>query len=297
MSNTTPTQNYNSQIDNYDKPIQVQGVKNIDESNIFKIYGKDTQDIADSSKNFFTDFSKGSYPDSRSVGNINNILYNSNDLKEISSNFLDNQLFINCVDNMLQLKNIDDQKYINFFKTNDISNYQDTHFDYLSNKISKFLSLGPEDYENCFSKIQTSDDFICNGGIISASIFFISNIFSFFSQKITIKDIPTDNINYVKLKRLYDIFLNNISAIMKKTIDISKYFEKKICKKVSTLTTLCDNTYQKLFPIKASVEYKLFDKTNLNISLLNKLNNSFIGQVVILICIVFILWKILNIFN
>ena len=61
---------------------------------------------------------------------------------------------------MLQEKNINDKDYINFFKSNDISEYKDQHFEYISNKINKFLSLGPEDYENCFSKIQVRNRLI-----------------------------------------------------------------------------------------------------------------------------------------
>lgn len=260
-------------------------------------YGKYEQTMADNSNDFFTDFANSSFPQSRNSSNINDSQYNQDDLSNYSSNFLDNSIFINCVNNMLQEKNINDKDYINFFKSNDISEYKDQHFEYISNKINKFLSLGPEDYENCFSKIQGSNDLICNGGIISASMFFMSNIFTFFGNKIKISSITPDNSNYLKLKRLFDIFTNNLNAIIKKTIDISSYFEKKICNKQSTLTTLSSSGYKKIFNPSATIEYKLFDKTNLNISLLSKLNNSFIGQIIILLSIVFILWKILNIFN
>ena len=255
--------------------------------------------MSDSSSQFFSDFGKSSYPDSRT--NLNQIQRDMSGLSKLSSDLLNNDVLMNCINNLLQTDGDDDSIYINFFKTNSIDKYTSDHFSYLSKKVSKFLSLGPEDYLNCLQKLPNQSSIkstICNGGIVSLSIYYIAQIFEFFGNAIDTKSIQPNTKEFQNFKQLYDIFLNNANSVVKKTIDISKYFEQKYCdNNLSTNTMVADMFYNKLFTSKANVEYKLFDKVNIKIGFLDELRKSFFGQVMILLVLFVISWKIISLFK
>mgnify|MGYP001423667462 CR=1 FL=1 len=255
--------------------------------------------MSDSSSQFFSDFGKSSYPDTRN--NMNQIQRDMSGLSKLSSDLLNNDILMNCINNLLQTDGDDDSIYINFFKTNSIDKYTSDHFSYLSKKVSKFLSLGPEDYLNCLQKLPSQSNIkstICNGGIISLSIYYIAQIFEFFGNAIDTKSIQPNTKEFKNFKQLYDIFLNNANSVVKKTIDVSKYFEQKYCNNnLSTNTMVADMFYNKLFTSKANVEYKLFDNVNIKIGFLDELRKSFFGQVMILLVLFVISWKIISLFK
>lgn len=265
------------------------------------LYGNSMLNKDDSEQEDFSEFSKMSHPDSRkNMDDINNLQNNEEKYGELATGFLNNKLFIECVNNLLKddTGETDDNQFINFFKEKKLSEYTSEHFSYISNKIGKFMSLEPESFKKCFTKIKNYKQVICNGGLISASLFFISNLITLFTTNIDIYKIKPKTEDYKNLISLHETFINNINKIFKKILDISKYYELKICGKISVLTDLAGKTYDIVLPTEATVEYKLFDKLNLsNIGFLNRLNNSFFGQVIILIFIAFILSKLINMFN
>jgi len=256
-----------------------------------------------------SEFYNFSNPTSRhNMNYINKLQYNGEDIYGDKANFDDNEtsdflnsyVFINCVNAIIKKDDDDDDKYINFFKTKKISEYKSEHFSYIKKKVDSFLKLGPSSYEKCFKKIKNYKKIVCSGGIILASMYFLSNIFTFFSTSIQVSKIKSGTEDYKNLKRLYDIFLNNLNAIVKKTIDISKYFENKLCNgETSSITTLADVTYDNLFQKtkNTKIEYKLFDKVDLQITFLDKLKNSFFGQIIIFLFIAYIFAKLINMLN
>lgn len=271
------------------------GDDNIDDGTI-----KYENNIADSSSQFFSDFAKSSYPDSRT--NMNNIQRDMTGLSKLSSELLNSDIMIDCINNILQTEKYNDSLYINFLKTNNIDAYKSEHFEYISEKVSKFLSLGPEDYATCLQKLPHNSGIkkiVCNGKIITLSIYYIGQVFEFFGNAIDTTSIKPNTKEYQNFKRLYDIFLNNTNSIVKKSIEISKYFEQKYCdNQLSTNTLIADMFYKKLLTSgKANVEYKLFDNVNIKIGFLDELRKSFFGQAMILICLFLILWKIIGLFN
>jgi len=250
-----------------------------------------------------SDFYNSSNPVSRhNMYNINKLQSSDGNIygDNKTADFLNSSVFIECVNAIIKKDDDDDDKFINFFKTNKISEYKSEHFSYIKNKVDSFLKLEPSSYENCFKKINNYNDIVCSGGIIYSTIYFITNIFTFFSTSIQVSNIKSGTEDYKNLKRLYDIFLNNLDAIIKKTIDISKYFENKLCKgKTSSITTLAEATYENLFKNTktTNINYKLFDKVDLKITFLEKLRKSFFGQIVIFIAIAYIFYKLINMLN
>lgn len=256
---------------------------------------KNIDDQINSSNDFFTDFQNSSNPDSRN--NLDNLQNDPGSIDQLTSSFLNNDLFISCINDLLKSDKNDDDDMINYLKKNTLVDYKDEHFEYIKNKIDKFLSLDPSDYQNCLNKLSNSKETICKGGIISFSLYFADNIISFFGNKIDLENMQKGTTEYQNFLRLYDLFVNNIQKIIKKTIDISKYFEFSKCDDTSTLTFISQVFYDKLLTNSSVVEYKLFDKVDLKFSIFDKLNNTFIGQIILLICFTFILWKIINMFN
>jgi len=256
-----------------------------------------------------SEFHNFSNPTSRhNMNYINKLQYSDGDIYGDNANFDDNEtsdflnsnVFINCVNAIIKKDDDDDDKFIDFFKTKKISEYKSEHFSYIKKKVDSFLKLEPSSYEKCFKKIKNYKKIVCSGGIILASMYFLSNIFTFFSTGIQVSKIKSGTEDYKNLKRLYDIFLNNLNAIVRKTIDISKYFENKLCDgKTSSITTLADVTYDNLFQKtkNTKIEYKLFDKVDLQITFLEKLRKSFFGQIIIFIAIAYIFYKLINMLN
>jgi hypothetical protein len=252
--------------------------------------------MADSSDEFFSDYASSSYPNYRT--NMNQMQRDMSSLDDLSSNILNNDIFLNCVNNLLMVEGVNDSDMIQFLKTNSIKNYKPEHFSYISSKVSKFLSLGPEDYLTCLQKIPGSQDIICKGGIISLSLYYVGQLFQFFGTNLDTSQIEPNSNEYKNFKQLYDIFLNNVNAMVKKTIDISKYFEQKYCdQKLSTNTLMADMLYQKVFTSNANVEYKLFDNVDVKLGFLDQLRDTFLGQMALLLFLLIISWKILSLFK
>ena len=250
-----------------------------------------------------SNYYNSSNPESRhNMFNFNNLQNNGDIYSQSSSTpMLNLNVFIECANGLLKKDDDNDDKFIEFFKNNKISDYKDEHYTYIEDKVSAFLKLEPSNYENCLKNMNNYKNIVCKGGIINASMYILSNIFTFFIKNIDIYKIQPETDDYKNLKRLYDIFLTNINSIVKKTIDISKYFENKLCGKLSTTTTLADLTYNNIFDKEcknsSTVDYKLFDKVNLKVSFLEKLSKSFFGQIIIFIAIAYIFIKLINMLN
>ena len=220
------------------------------------------QSLYDESSLF--DYEKYSNPNTRdNLANVNNLQNNEELMGEASTGFLSNHLFLNCLNSLLKYSEKKDVDMINFLKTHGVIDYKSEHFQYIQSKISKFVGLSPQDYESCLKQIKGYKQLICNGAIINLSIYCMSNVFTFFSVNNDIYRIKKNTDEYNNFKKLYKIFLSNGQTIMKKTIDISKFFEQKYCGQVSLLTEMMEDSFKNFMPTKATVESNQFDKTKL----------------------------------
>ena len=83
--------------------------------------------------------------------------------------------------------------------------------------------------------------------------------------------------------------------IIKRLLDISTYYEKKYCDKVTSTTYVLQKIYNELFSKEADIRYNLFNNFNINFDFFDDFNKSIYGKIILLIFISFLISKIIHI--
>ena len=213
--------------------------------------------------------------------------------QSLSDILSDQYRFRNCIDEILYTGD-NDEKMINFIKKNGLENYKKKHFDYIEKKLDRLISLRPYDIEACLQLINNIDKYIC-GGMMSTSVFnIVAMIINLFGIKTDIYNIDKDSKEYDNLKVLLDIIIPKIPILIKRLIELSKYFEYEYCNGVSTTTTLVlDEIYNNMLSKQIDIEYKLFDNYEFGITFFDDFTKNIYGKIVLLIFVSFFISKLL----
>uniref|UniRef100_A0A6C0CYT3 Uncharacterized protein n=1 Tax=viral metagenome TaxID=1070528 RepID=A0A6C0CYT3_9ZZZZ len=215
------------------------------------------------------------------------------DYQSLSDILSDKYRFRNCIDEILYTGENDEQM-INFIKKNGLENYKKKHFDYIEKKLDRLISLRPYDLEACLQLINNIDKYICRG-MMSTSVFnIVAMIINLFGIKTDIYNIDKDSKEYDNLKILLDIIIPKIPILIKRLIELSKYFEYNYCNGVSTTTTLVlDEIYNNMLSKQIDIEYKLFDNYEFGITFFDDFTKNIYGKIVLLIFVSFFISKLL----
>jgi len=219
-----------------------------------------------------------------------NIL-SSDEYKSFTDIFQENHRFKNCMDEILYTGD-NDSNMIENFKTLKLIDYTDEHYDYITRKLDRLISIRPSDLHSCFSVINLVEKYICNG-MISLTIFNVFNlIVNIFGMNIDLYSIDkTKNPEeYAKLTRLLDTIIPKIPAFTKRLVDLSKYFEKKYCNgQVTSTTLILEHAYNDIISKNIDIRYNLFD----DFSFFDDFTKNIYGKIILLLLISFIISKIL----
>ena len=152
----------------------------------------------------------------------------SEEYRSLSDMLSDNYRFRNCIDEILYTGDNDGLK-IERIKNTNLSYYTDQDFDYISRKLDRLISIRPYDIESCLGLINNVDNYICQG-VISTSVFNIVNmIVSLFGIQTDIYKIVEGSDEDKNFKKLLDIIIPKIPILIKRLLDMARYFETDKC--------------------------------------------------------------------
>jgi len=212
--------------------------------------------------------------------------------KLLTTAFIENQKFRGCVDDLL-MTGENDREMIDFLSKHSMKDYDEPHFNYIKAKIDKIIALRPNEINSCLQILSYIEVNICKGGFVLSILDIFGLILNLIGIKVDLYKVKKDTTEYNNLMKLMNIVIPQMSTIMRRVLDLSIYFEKKYCNGETTMTThLLRKTYDELFDSSADIQYKLFDKFNMNLDFFNDFNKTFYGRIIILIFIAFIIVQI-----
>jgi len=230
------------------------------------------------------------------VGNIkdiNNLQLYSEKTDLFIEKLRDNDELRFCFNDLLYVSN--EEESLNFVLNNKLENWESYHFDYLNDKIDKFIQLSPSSVNSCLTNIDDINQHICNGEITTGTISLISLVLEIIGANIDINNIDKTDPNFISLQ---NIIIPKIPSVVKKITELSEYYETKNCGTINNKSQLLLEFYkQVLQPDKPIINYHLFSETKLSKFFDDFLNGNIFMKIILLIFIYLIISNLIKIFR
>ena len=207
-------------------------------------------------------------------------------------NLRDNDKFRGCLNDLFYIEN--ENELFNYILYNSLVNWQEIHFNYIKQKIDRFIEIGPHSVNGCFRLLGNINENICRGEITTGIISLMLLVGEIIGVQIDLKNIDQDHPNFMKL---INTIIPQIPHIVKKITDLSKYYEENNCGEMANNSKILLEIYNKILqPNKPVVNYHLFDNIFGNFFSDFVVGNIY-KKIILLIFIYLILTKIIDIFK
>tara|TARA_B100001094_G_C18194194_1_gene809446 strand:+ start:881 stop:2683 length:1803 start_codon:yes stop_codon:yes gene_type:complete len=226
------------------------------------------------------------------IRDINNTRLYPDNFNFFIENLENNEELRNCFDNMLYT-GPNDNELFDYILVNPLSIWNQSHFDFIKNKIDKFIEIGPHSINGCLRMINNVNESICRGEITTGIISVITLITEVVGIQINLDEIDQNDPN---LQSLIDVVFPRIPEIVKKITDLSTYYELNNCGgSINGNTKVLLEFYSKLLqPDLPVVNYNLFNN-NAGRFFDDFINGNIYKKIILLIFIYFIFTRIASI--
>ena len=226
------------------------------------------------------------------VRDINNAQLYPDNLDFFIENLESNEEFRNCFDSMLYI-GPNDNELFDYILINPLPNWNQSHFDFIRNKIDRFIEIGPHSINGCLRMINNVNDNICRGEVTTGIISVITLITEVVGIQINLDEISP---NHPNLQLLIDTVIPRIPEIVKKITDLSTYYEINNCDgTINTNTKILIEFYNKLLqPDLPIINYNLFN-SDIGGFFDDFINGNIYKKIILLIFIYLIFTKIASI--
>ena len=227
------------------------------------------------------------------IRDINNAQLYPDNLDFFIENLESNEELRNCFDNILYT-GPDDNELFDYILINPLPTWNQTHFDFIKNKIDRFIEIGPHSINGCLRMINNVNDNICRGEVTTGIISVITLITEVVGIQINLDEIDPNDPN---LQLLVDIVIPRIPEIVKKITDLSTYYELNNCGgTINTNTKVLLEFYNKLLqPDLPVINYNLFNTDARGGFFDDFINGNIYKKIILLVFIYLIFTKIASI--
>ncbi|MBD23845.1 MAG: hypothetical protein CMG46_02405 [Candidatus Marinimicrobia bacterium] len=221
---------------------------------------------------------------------INNNQLNPEYFHLLTTEYMKNNQFKNCMDTLM---GSDNNMMINSIKETPLDDWMDEHFTFIEDKIRTYLELSVYEIDGCLKLLSSINRYICNGEIIISVYTAIELFMDAFSGKTISGEINNTKGISKNLNRLIDIISYNMKLLLKKTIDISKYFESKYCNSITNVTNVIQKLYDRILNDESIINYNLFNNISFDTSFFDDFTTNIYGKTILLMCGLYLISKIL----
>ena len=171
---------------------------------------------------------------------------------DIFSGLSSNAEFEMCMNTIFDNKLHQDKNYDNKIQeriksAEKISDLSEEEIDYIEDKLKTIATIKPEQAEECMNILNIGES-ICNTDVSNKMLkmgFLVFHIIGL--DKMDLDHIEPGSMEYYNLTRILDRLTPYIRQATKKIIEISKYYEEKMCGRESTTTHVLDVIYKDVF--------------------------------------------------
>jgi len=218
------------------------------------------------------------------VKDLNNLQLYPDSSDILIKNLKQNEELRNCLNNIFYIEN--EEILFDYILKNKLTNWKSVHFEYIKQKIDKFIEIGPHSINNCLKLINNINNSICNGEITTGLLDIIYRITELIGIQIDINNIKNDDQNFILL---LDIVIPQIPNIIKKITDLSKYYETNNCGLLNNKSKLLLEFYEKILQSnKPIVSYNLFNN-NMFTNFFSDFTNGNIYKKIILLIFIYLI--------